>query len=247
MATSMTRGFTLIELLVAITVVALLMSLLLPLLSAAKETSQATSCLSNQRQIMVAWESVMAERRNVYPLTYSPTPSGFGGNKHWDTLVVEVMGGNPNQDLSIACPQAIEEYGPSPRTLGPTTYGANYWWEPNGSPGDNEEKNWALIYTPSRYPVIADAAAQTITTPNIIYNAIGRVGRTDYRMGFFHQSETSNVAYADGHVSSVDRTVFDGPHDLNDVPHFFLNMPYAGGQRVAQASPKEPKTMALAQ
>ncbi len=48
-------GFTLIELLVVIAIIAILAALLLPALSHAKQQSQSTQCMSNGRQIMLAW------------------------------------------------------------------------------------------------------------------------------------------------------------------------------------------------
>ncbi|MFC1762092.1 type II secretion system protein [Planctomycetota bacterium] len=56
-----TKAFTLIELLVVIAVIAVLMAVLMPSLQRARKQAASARCLSNARQISLAWYSYMSE------------------------------------------------------------------------------------------------------------------------------------------------------------------------------------------
>ena len=70
----LSTGFTLIELLVAIAIIALLISILLPSLGAARRTARALICSNNQRQIGVAFNTYASTSKEWLP--GSPTTSG---------------------------------------------------------------------------------------------------------------------------------------------------------------------------
>ncbi|HEY5913324.1 MAG TPA: type II secretion system protein [Verrucomicrobiae bacterium] len=62
------QGFTLIELLVVIAVIAILASLLLPVVGRVKESGKATACLSNLRQVGIALQLYVQENNNRLPV-----------------------------------------------------------------------------------------------------------------------------------------------------------------------------------
>lgn len=59
------RSFTLIEILVVVSIIALLLAILLPSLRLARETSKRTVCLSNTRQLGLAWTMYAAEYKGA--------------------------------------------------------------------------------------------------------------------------------------------------------------------------------------
>ena len=67
-AGSQPRGFTLVELLVVISVISLLMGILVPALGRARNAAKRTDCVSNLRQIGVAFRAYLDDNRDIMPL-----------------------------------------------------------------------------------------------------------------------------------------------------------------------------------
>lgn len=88
------RGFTLIELLSAIGIIAVLSSLLLPTVSKVRVAAGNTQCVSNLRQIYMAYMGEAADNNGSLPMSYDySTNNEFGVAQSWTDKYSMSLGG----------------------------------------------------------------------------------------------------------------------------------------------------------
>lgn len=72
------KGFTLIELLVVIAIIAILASILFPVFAKAREAARSTSCLSNIKQLGLAFQMYIGDNDDGFPVMYYESAMSVG-------------------------------------------------------------------------------------------------------------------------------------------------------------------------
>lgn len=107
------NGFTLIELLVVIAIIAILAAILFPVFAKARDAAKNTQCLSNQRQLALAFQMYAQDNDGKFPyLTKAKAPAGFsGGTTYSGQLITDTMAYIKNKRMYY-CP-VVSNYNPA--------------------------------------------------------------------------------------------------------------------------------------
>lgn len=199
------RALTLIELLCVISIIALLIGLLLPALSRARENARTTACLSNLRQMVVAANIYAQHSAGRYPIAR-------WGSDNWDFSIVggKAVGGllwRGKTDMRIQqCPSFD---GKSNTLLDPYTgYNYNTSYIGHGQ-GETIEPPVKLVQVrqPSQTAIFGDGeyyngANKFMRAPFPHRGDLSTTTRAAGTQGFRHRGAT-NVAFCDGHAETL--------------------------------------------
>lgn len=214
----MNKGFTLIELLVVIAIIALLVSILMPSLSIARELARQAVCVSNLRS-MTFGIRIYAQNNDGWAPMAEPPLREFPDNRHWfmNAHVLENMNtylrtenngtliGPPDKETVLICPTHSEpsQWSDGTALAYGLSYGMNGTWGSGGRPDHLKQRRLDNFSNESEVMVFMDACGTEAAPGIVLYK-----GCPKENIAFRHRDKAS-IAFLDGHITSISE---------NDVP-----------------------------
>ena len=171
------RAFTLIEILVVIAIIGILSAILFPVLSRAREGGRKTACLSNMKQLGLAFQQYTQDSRGKYPLA--------GDYFHWGQGKGSWVAGTPDKPLAAPSPPFTitpgliahdEQAKPEQGALSPYIKNAAIFVCPSDSDGETKRLSYSMNCA------LAALSTSRIRSPGDIVLLVDEQGAND---GYF--------------------------------------------------------------
>ncbi len=213
------NGFTLIELLVVVAIIAVLVAMLLPALTQAREAAKTTVCSAKLKQLGIGIQIYTDMNNGVYPQFYMTPPSPPVYLPSWEECFAKSMmlGNEESAREYLHCPS-------DPATYNSTDPDRWHYWT---SYGGNQHLGYLLPYythyrvdavsEPIRVMLLVDS---TLTRGwnciNIWADAVHAYSLHEW-LDWRHPSEKGfNILFCDGHVSNYQ------PEDYKDFQQYIV-------------------------
>jgi len=193
----------------------------LPALARATSRAKQTGCLSNVRQIGLAYQGFLGDNTDHFPqyVTERTAPSGTPDTADarapysYRQQLVPYIGAGTN---IFGCPIAPKWSDPAPGAWYNTDYGNNHneanlpgasqeaWFQAHPDFGFNETVTMSSLRRPSDFIMLGDAGRSdgTASRGGMYPQPWAFDISTQARMLGRHPKGTANITYADGHASS---------------------------------------------
>ncbi len=213
------RAFTLIELLVVVSIIAVLMSILVPALARAREQGKNVYCLNNLRQMTIMAAIYTQDYNGYYPIAYYTTSTPSQAIDYcWDFTIVNTLVSTTVEPGILWQGEIIEKIQQCPSFKGSSNTPNDPYTGYNYNISYIGHGQFEFIPTPAKANQVTRPANCALFGDGQWSDGANKFMRAPFRnpgdqtfndryagtQGYRHHgNRNTNVAWCDGHISSL--------------------------------------------